>query len=115
MFDIGVLSLLDSVKVYLNLTKDSSKDDVLKEIIDNTYNRLLAYTGYQEIPQGLLWVVKEVSCSRYNQLGSEGIHSELNEGIQFIYDKDIFSEYYPVIDRFLYDNPPENKKRFRMI
>lgn len=115
MFDIGVLSLLDSVKVYLNLTTDSSKDFVLKEIIENTYSRLLAYTGYKEIPHGLLWVVKEVSCSRYNQLGSEGIHSELNEGIQFIYDKDIFAEYYSAIDRYLYDNPPENKKRFRMI
>lgn len=114
MYDIG-MSLLNSVKTYLNLSTDTSKNDVLQEIIADTYSRLLAYTGYKEIPEGLLWVVKEVSCSRYNQLGSEGIHSELNEGIQFIYDKDLFAEYYPIIDRYLQDNPPEHKKRFRML
>lgn len=107
--------LLSSVKVLLNLDGDVSKDTVLQEIISNVYSRLVLYTGYVEIPEPLLWIVKEVSCSRYNQLGSEGIHSELNEGIQFIYDRDLFEEYYSIIDRYVQDNPPNNKRRFRMI
>lgn len=107
--------LLSSVKVLLNLEGDVSKDTVLQEIISNVYTRLTLYTGYEEIPTPLLWIVKEVSCSRYNQLGSEGIHSELNEGIQFIYDRDLFEEYYSIIDRYVQDNPPNNKRRFRMI
>lgn len=107
--------LLSSVKVLLNLESDNSRDTVLEEIITNIYSRLSLYTGYTEIPAPLLWIVKEVSCSRYNQLGSEGIHSELNEGIQFIYDRDIFEEYYSIIDKYVQDNPPENKRRFRMI
>lgn len=107
--------LLSSIKVLLNLESDNSKDNILEEIITNVYSRLSLYTGYEEVPQPLLWIVKEVSCSRYNQLGSEGIHSELNEGIQFIYDRDLFEEYYPIINKYVQDNPPKNKRRFRMI
>ena len=113
--DIIKQSLMKSVKVLLNLSGTTSKDDVLEEIITNVYSRLSLHTGYEVIPEALLWIVKEVSCSRYNQLGSEGIHTELNEGIQFIYDKDLFAEYYSLIEDYINNNPPENKKRFRMM
>lgn len=106
---------LTSVKVLLNLHDDNSKDMVLIEIIETVYQRLLAYTGYKELPEGLYWIWKEVSCSRYNLLGSEGVHSELNEGIQYIYDRNLLAEYEDDLERFLQDNPPPNKRKFRML
>jgi hypothetical protein len=109
------LELLNSVKVLLNLTEDDSKDMLLQEIITNVYNRLLTYTGYKELPEALLWICTEVSCSRYNLLGSEGVHSELNEGIQYIYDRNLLDEYRADIDRFVELNPPTHLKRFRMM
>lgn len=42
---------LTSVKVLLNLHDDNSKDMVLIEIIETVYQRLLAYTGYKELPE----------------------------------------------------------------
>lgn len=109
------LELLNSVKVLLNLTEDDSKDMLLQEIITNVYNRLLTYTGYEELPEALHWICTEVSCSRYNLLGSEGVHSELNEGIQYIYDRNLLDEYRADIDRFVELNPPTHLKRFRMM
>ena len=109
------LELLNSVKVILNLTEDDSKDMLLQEIITNVYNRLLTYTGYKELPEALHWICTEVSCSRYNLLGSEGVHSELNEGIQYIYDRNLLDEYRADIDRFVELNPPTHLKRFRMM
>ena len=106
---------LTSVKVLLNLHDDNSKDMVLIEIIETVYQRLLAYTGYKELPEGLYWIWKEVSCSRYNLLGSEGVHSELNEGIQYIYDRNLLDEYRADLDRFVELNPPTHLKRFRMM
>lgn len=114
MLDYGS-SLLDSVKNLLGLTDDTSKDILLQEIITNVHDQLLLRTGYEEIPSPLHFIIKEVSCSRYNKLGSEGIHSELNEGIQFIYNKDIFAEYEHLISDYINNHPPKNKKRFRMI
>lgn len=109
------LRILQDIKELLNLAEDSSKDNTLKIIINNVYSRLLVMTGYTEVPEPLLFIITEVSIARYNHLGSEGIHSELNEGIQFIYDRDIFAEYQDLIDAYVQNNPPTNKKRFRML
>lgn len=114
MENIGQL-LLQEVKELLNLTGDDSKDTTLKVIINNVYSRLILMTGYTEIPDPLLFIVTEVSITRYNKLGSEGIHTELNEGIQFIYERDIFSEYTDLIEKYIADHPPEGRKRFRMM
>lgn len=109
------LQILQDIKELLNLVDDNSKDNTLKIIINNVYSRLLIMTGYDIVPDALLFIVTEVSVARYNHLGSEGIHSELNEGIQFIYDRDIFAEYMDLIGSYVTNNPPNNKKRFRML
>ena len=113
--DNFAMDILNSVKVLLNLSEDNSRDALLQEIITNIYNRLLTYTGYKELPEALHWICIELSCSRYNLLGSEGVHSELNEGIQYIYDRNLLDEYRADIDRFVELNPPTHLKRFRMM
>ncbi|MGM9544120.1 MAG: phage head-tail connector protein [Romboutsia timonensis] len=109
------LHILQEAKNLLNLIEDDSRDDLLKSIINNVYGRLLTYTGYTVLPKQLVWIVVELTCSRYNLLGSEGVHSELNEGIQYIYNSNLLDEYREEIDRFVANNPPSNRKRFRMM
>ena len=107
--------ILQEVKVFLNLEEDTSRDSLLKSIINVVYGRLLARTGYRELPEGLYWILIEITCSRYNLLGSEGVHSELNEGIQYIYDRNLLAEYEDDLEMFLANNPPPHKRNFRML
>lgn len=107
--------ILQEVKVFLNLVEDTSRDSLLKSIINVVYGRLLARTGYKELPEGLYWILIEITCSRYNLLGSEGVHSELNEGIQYIYDRNLLAEYEDDLEMFLANNPPPHKRNFRML
>ena len=107
--------ILQEVKNIVNLSDDDSRDKLLTSIIKLVYGRLLARTGYPVLPEGLYWILIEVTCSRYNLLGSEGVHSELNEGIQYIYDRNLLTEYEEDLERFLRDNPPPNKRKFRMM
>lgn len=107
--------ILQEVKILLNLQDDDSKDSLLKSIINMVYGRLLARTGYVELPEGLYWILIEVTCSRYNLLGSEGVHSEANEGIQYIYDRNLLTEYEVDLEIFLANNPPTHKRKFRML
>ena len=95
--------------------EDTSRDSLLKSIINVVYGRLLARTGYKELPEGLYWILIEITCSRYNLLGSEGVHSELNEGIQYIYDRNLLAEYEDDLEMFLANNPPPHKRNFRML
>lgn len=107
--------ILQEVKVFLNLVEDTSRDSLLKSIINVVYGRLLSRTGYKELPEGLYWILIEITCSRYNLLGSEGVHSELNEGIQYIYDRNLLAEYEDDLEMFLANNPPPHKRNFRML
>lgn len=111
----AALYILQEVKNLLNLSEDDSRDELLKSIINIIYSRLLNYTGYMQLPKQLHWIIIELACSRYNLLGSEGVHSELNEGIQYIYDRNLLDEYREELDRFLSHNPPSHLKKFRMM
>lgn len=109
------LYILQEVKTLLNLHDDDSQDTLLKSIINTVYGRLLSYTGYDELPEALYWILIELTCSRYNMLGSEGVQSETNEGIQYVYDNNLLTEYKDDLDRYLANNPPKNKRKFRMM
>jgi len=108
-------TILQEVKLLLNLHEDDSQDALLNSILNVVYGRLLSRTGYPELPEGLIWILIEVTCSRYNLLGSEGVHSESNEGIQYVYDRNLLAEYEEDLERFLENNPPPNKRKFRML
>lgn len=111
----NALYVLHEVKNLLNLVNDDTQDDLLKTIINNVNGRLLTYTGYDVLPNAILWILIELTCSRYNLLGSEGVHSELNEGIQYIYDKNLLEEYRDELDRFVSMYPPRQYRKFVMI
>ena len=51
------LYILQEVKNLLNLSEDDSRDDLLKSIINIIHSRLLNYTGYEELPEQLHWII----------------------------------------------------------
>lgn len=71
------MAVIDDVKALLGI-KD--EDDKLKVIITLTENRLKTLIGTQYVPEELEYIVTEVSISRFNRIGSEGVSSHSVEG-----------------------------------
>ena len=53
-----------------------NQDDLLLEILRITEERILAYTGFRDIPDDLQWLLVELAAQRFNRIGSEGFQSE---------------------------------------
>ena len=66
--------MLEKVKKLLGL-KDNDKDDLLTSIINLVSDRLKLKIGAKSIPEELEYIVVEVSVSRFNRIGNEGMDS----------------------------------------
>lgn len=88
---------------------------ILKRLIDVAYSRILTRIGATVFPVELEWILTELCISRYNRLGSEGVHSELNEGIQYIFERSLLDEYEQELKEYVKRNPAEGAGRFRMM
>lgn len=93
------MATLDSVKRYIGIN-DTSKDELILEIISDVEQQLKILTGLLILPVDLNFVVKEVSIVRYNRLGSEGMETEDVDGYKVKYLKDDFSPYLSFILSF---------------
>ena len=119
MVNNEVLDVLERVKPLLGIQEDDfSQDNALALLIKNVMRMILLKipkAGY--IPEELEWIVDEATMKRYNKLGSEGLTTETNEGVQFIYNKDgLLDEYIPFIEDYLDEHPDlRTKGKFRMM
>lgn len=114
-----VVETLERVKPLLGIHEDDfSQDSAIAILIQNVMRMIILKipkAGY--IPEELLWIVDEATMKRYNKLGSEGLTTETNEGVQFIYNKDgLLDEYIPFIEDYLDEHPElRTKGKFRMM
>lgn len=106
--------ILDDIKVLLNL-QDDDMLELLKVVLRQAEGRVLAYIGEIVYPQELEWILTEIAVRRYNSIGSEGIHSELNEGIQYIYERNMLDEFKEELDHWKRTNNPSTLGKFKMI
>lgn len=74
------MDILSKVKLLLNIT-DNSKDNILNIIQEQSINMINDYINESELPSELEYIAIEVTISRYNRLGSEGLNSESVLGI----------------------------------
>lgn len=72
------MAVIDDVKALLGNIE--GKDDLLNVIIKLTENRLKTLLEAQDVPVELEYIVTEVSLSRFNRIGSEGLSSHSVEG-----------------------------------
>ena len=113
---------LDTLKNLLGVTSENTQaDDMLNAnleyILDSTEARLKNLLGGVEPPEELRHIIIDVSCIRFNRIGSEGTasHSVRDESISFVDDD--FSGYMSEINAWLQaqDDTKTNKGKIRFM
>ena len=98
--------MLERIKLLLNV---SDEDKLINELIELTKAKILSYISEKNIPSELEFIVIELTVSRYNRIGSEGIKSESVDGRVQSYEGDLEC-YYPVLDKYI-----EGKQQVRKV
>lgn len=86
------MAVLDDVKLLLDIPEeDTDLDKKLGLIIRNAEQQVLSHllAGLKEVPEALLYIVCELSVTRFNRLGNEGMSSYSQEGESITYGDDI--------------------------
>jgi len=92
------MAVLDDVKLLLDISEEDI-DRKLVLIIKNAEQQVLSYlpSGLIEVPEALSYIVCELSVSRYNRIGNEGMSSYSQEGESITYGDDL-SPYLSAIE-----------------
>lgn len=75
--------MLEKLKILLNIT-DSTKDGLLRILLDQTEEEVVNYTHNTELDK-LENVIINITIWKYNRIGSEGLNSENYSGVSFSY------------------------------
>lgn len=92
---------INKLRVFLGV---NNQDELLLEIVDIVKEKILSYLNLEEIPKQLDWIVIELSVSRFNRIGSEGMSSESVDGGSNTYITDELIQYKPYLDDYLKAN-----------
>jgi len=107
------MDVLSKVKLLLGI-EDNSLDTKLNLIIENVTDRLKLLIGVSlytdDIPEELTFIVTEVSVSRYNRLGSEGLSTHIVEGEHASFADTDFSPYKAEIQAYLDSQKADDEK-----
>ncbi len=96
------MAALSDVKLLLDIPEgDKDLDKKLEFIIGNAERQVLSYlpSSLKTVPEELSYIVCELSVSRFNRLGNEGMSSYSQEGESITYGDDI-SLYLPAIQEW---------------
>ena len=85
------MAVLEDVKKLLGDIE--GKDALLTTIVTITENRLRTLLGEEEVPSELDYITTEVSVSRFNKIGSEGVSSHSVDGESLSFNANDFSPY----------------------
>lgn len=85
-------------------TGEVDLDELLKDIVDMTSQRLKSLTGLKEISSDLDYIVVEVSIKRFNRLKNEGMKTYSQEGESIAFDDNDFAEFSTEIKRLANKN-----------
>lgn len=100
--------MIKKIKQLLNI---EDEDSLLEEIIELTKSKVLFHIKEKEIPKELEFVVIELSITRYNRIGSEGLKSESIEGRIQTYESDL-DDYKSIFEDYLNSKKKSKKVRF---
>jgi saccharopine dehydrogenase-like NADP-dependent oxidoreductase len=82
------MAQIDNIKMRLNIS-DSTKDDLLNQLLDDAEAEMLDYTNRTELKASMLGIQRELVIVYYNRLGDEGINSRSEGGVSVSYSTDI--------------------------
>lgn len=76
------MELIDKVKLYLNIPiDDTSKDNLLLLLIEQSQNEFLAYCNRDDVPALAANVIIDMCIIKYNLMGQEGYASTSFSGV----------------------------------
>ena len=90
----------------LNSPSDNSLIQRVTLIVSGVTQSLSLRLGGVPVPEELGYIVRDVSLSRYNRLGSEGVSSHSVEGETMSWTKDDFEPYSLDISSWLAQQKP---------
>ncbi len=103
--------MLDEVLFILGIS-NAAQTDLVTILFNQSSAKILAYINESEVPANLAFILNELTISRYNRLGSEGITSESVEGIQYSYMDNELLPYYTYLDRYIENKTGASGFRF---
>lgn len=104
--------MLGDLKLMLGI---EGEDKRLELIIADARSQLKVRLGGVEPPASLDYIVRGVSISRYNRIGSEGLKSHSVEGESLTFADSDFDEYADDITAFLATQKESAKGRVRFL
>lgn len=101
---------LTQVKTLLGV--DDERVDILYETISNRLVHILNrhIPDTLTVPIQLKYIVAEVTISRFNRLGSEGMRSETMDGHRADYVDTDLNDYHDVIAEYVSDNTVDTRR-----
>ena len=106
--------MLENLKKMLGI-EDTTLDEKLRLIVQNTTARLKILIGGIEPPEEIAYIILEVSVKRFNRSGSEGMTSHTVEGESVNYTDDDFAEFADDIQAFLDKQNDTTRGKVRFI
>lgn len=109
------MDILNEVKISLGLSS-SDKDELLLSLIQRSSNQVINHINEKSLPNGLEYIVIELTIARYNRIGSEGIKSESSDGVSFSYKDDLLEDYKKDLNKWIENNKTTSKNlKLRLI
>lgn len=97
--------LLKEIKLFKGIS-DDIQDDLLLLIIKETKQRVLAYANkgrekpLANVPEGIAFVVRDISIARFNKINNEGATANREEGQSFTWQTSYLEEYKDIIEDY---------------
>lgn len=107
------MSVIDNVKILLG--REGQEDKQLDAIVELTQSRLKALLGSKTIPEELEYIVTEVSVSRFNRIGSEGLSGHAVEGETMSFRDNDFKDFEDDIEAWRSTNKEQKIGKVRFI
>ena len=101
--------MLETLKLFLGLENDDSRDDLLNKIITLVTARLKLLIGGIDPPEEMEHIIVDVAIARFNRIGSEGLSSHSVEGESLSFAENDFDPFMSEIQAFL-DGQKDNSR-----
>lgn len=106
--------MLDEIKKLLSFT-DGDNDELINTIVSLVESRLKHLIAEDTVPDSLSYIVTEVSISRFNRIGSEGVSSHDVEGEKMTWSNDDFRPYMSDIEQYVAAQKDARRGRVRFL
>ena len=102
---------LERIKTVLKIKDgDDSKDALLTILLENAISTICVFLGVNTFPDSLSFIAEELTVSRYNKIGAEGISTEKIGELSTTYSVNDLGRYKDILKMYKDNNGLSGKK-----